>query len=407
MTEPAAATGREEPGYDEIIPGGRFRPVTWFLNNAKWYGAEWWITLSGGVLLVAIILMTIFADRLAPYDPIKFVGAPFTRPGARQSVIVLQDNDSILGLESLQDRSASLAPERVGVVTNSQAARELDARGIAYQQYSSIRLAVQALQNGELDALVTDAKDPKYKKQIREQGVQVKTVGAPFGTSFVLGTDNYGRDVLSRVIYGARTVIGIAILAAAMSAALGIPFGLLSAFVGGAFDRVLSLVMDSLYSFPGLILAIVMAALLGPGVLNVAIAIAVIYVPVYFRLVRGKVLSVKQELYVEAAQSLGASVATILGLYVFPNVIPSIVVIFSVNVADSILTEAGLSFLGLGLPPPTPDWGFDLSAGKRFVPSGSWWIITFPGMMIALLTLGFSLLGEGLNEILNPRLTES
>jgi peptide/nickel transport system permease protein len=213
--------------------------------------------------------------------------------------------------------------------------------------------------------------------------------------------------VLSRAIYGARTVIGIAILAAAMSASLGIPLGLLSAFVGGAFDRVLSLVMDSLYSFPGLILAIVMAALLGPGMLNVAVAIAVIYVPVYFRLVRGKVLSVKQELYVEAAQSLGASMATILGLYIFPNVIPSIVVIFSVNVADSILTEAGLSFLGLGLPPPTPDWGFDLSAGKRFVPSGSWWIITFPGMMIALLTLGFSLLGEGLNEILNPRLTES
>jgi peptide/nickel transport system permease protein len=356
---------------------------------------------------VAIILMTIFADRLAPYDPIKFVGAPFTRPGARQAVIVLQANSSIQGIDSLRGLPRSAAREPVGIVVNSQAGRELEARGIAYRPYSSIRIALQALLSGEIDALVTDAKDPKYKQQVREQAAQVKTVGAPFGTSFVLGTDNYGRDVLSRAIYGARTVIGIAILAAAMSASLGIPLGLLSAFVGGAFDRVLSLVMDSLYSFPGLILAIVMAALLGPGMLNVAVAIAVIYVPVYFRLVRGKVLSVKQELYVEAAQSLGASMATILGLYIFPNVIPSIVVIFSVNVADSILTEAGLSFLGLGLPPPTPDWGFDLSAGKRFVPSGSWWIITFPGMMIALLTLGFSLLGEGLNEILNPRLTES
>jgi peptide/nickel transport system permease protein len=146
---------------------------------------------------------------------------------------------------------------------------------------------------------------------------------------------------------------------------------------------------------------------LGPGMLNVAVAIAVIYIPVYFRLVRSKVLSVKEEVYVEAARSLGAKAFTILGLYVFPNVIPSIVVIFSVNVADSILTEAGLSFLGLGLPPPTPDWGFDLSAGKRFVPSGYWWIITYPGAMIALLTLGFSMLGEGLNEILNPRLTEN
>jgi peptide/nickel transport system permease protein len=382
------------------IPGPRFSPTRWFLNNAKWHGAEWWITIFGGLLLVAIILTTLFADQLAPYDPIKFVGAPFNRPRAQQSVVVLEDDDSIHSVQDLQGKT-------VGIVTNSQAGKELDKLGIPYEKYSSIRTAVVALQKGEIDALVTDAKDPKFKKQLRQQEVQVKTVGEPFGDSFFLGTDNYGRDVFSRVIHGAKTVLGIAILAALMSAAVGIPLGLMSAFFGGSFDRVLSLVMDSIYSFPGLILAIAMAALLGPGMLNVAIAIAVIYVPVYFRLVRSKVLSVKQEVYVEAARSLGASAATILVLYIFPNVIPSIVVIFSVNVADAILTEAGLSFLGLGLPPPTPDWGFDLSSGKRFVPSGYWWIITFPGVMIALLTLGFSMLGEGLNEILNPRLTEN
>jgi peptide/nickel transport system permease protein len=382
------------------IPGPRFSPVTWFLNNAKWHGAEWWITILGGVLLVAIILMTIFADELVPYDPIKFVGAPFNRPGAQQSIIVLETNDSIQGLADLGDAT-------LGIVTNSQAGMELDRLDLAYEKYTSIRPAVTALGDGEIDALVTDAEDPKYEKQVQDQGVSVKVVGEPFGDSFVLGTDNYGRDVLSRIVHGARTVLGIAILAALMSAAVGIPLGLLSGFFGGIPDRVLSLVMDSVYSFPGLILAIAMAALLGPGMLNIAVAIAVIYVPVYFRLVRSKVLSIKEEVYVEAARSLGAKAATILLLYVFPNVIPSIVVIFSVNVADSILTEAGLSFLGLGLPPPTPDWGFDLSAGKRFVPSGYWWIITFPGMMIALLTLGFSMLGEGLNEILNPRLTEN
>ncbi len=390
----------ESTTTETAIPGHPLSPVRWFLNNARWYGAEWWITIFGGVLLVAIILMTVFADRLAPYDPIKFVGAPFSRPRAQQSVIVLQENDAIQGVDGLQGQA-------VGVVVNSQAARELDDLGIEYETYSSIRTAVEALRDGAIDALVTDAKDPKYKKQVRERDVQVKTVGEPFGTNFALGTDNYGRDVLSRIIHGAKTVLGIAILAALLSAAVGIPLGLLSAFSGGTPDRVLSLVMDSIYSFPGLILAIAMAALLGPGIWNIAIAIAVIYVPVYFRLVRSKVLSVKEEVYVEAARSLGATALTILTLYVFPNVIPSIVVIFSVNVADSILTEAGLSFLGLGLPPPTPDWGFDLSAGKRFVPSGYWWIITFPGMMIALLTLGFSMLGEGLNEILNPRLTEN
>jgi peptide/nickel transport system permease protein len=386
----------------------RFSPVRWFLNNAKWHGAEWWITIFGGVLLVLIILMTLFADKLAPYDPIKFVGKPFNRPGGRQSVVVLQENESIRGLDDLADQTlASSVESKVGVVVNTQAGKELDERGITYQEHRSIRTAVEALRDGEIDALVTDKSDPKFKKQVREREVAVKSVGEPFGTRFVLGTDNYGRDVLSRVIHGAQTVLGIAILAAIMSAAVGVPVGLLSGFFGGLLDRVLSLTMDSIYSFPGLILAISMAALLGPGMLNITVAIAVIYIPVYFRLVRSKVLSVKEELYVEAARSLGAKAFTTLWLYVFPNVISSIVVIFSVNVADSILTEAGLSFLGLGLPPPKPDWGMDLSFGRRYVPSGYWWIITFPGAMIALLTLGFSMLGEGLNEILNPRLTEN
>jgi peptide/nickel transport system permease protein len=382
------------------IPENRFSFVHWFLTNAKWYGAEWWVTLFGAGLVILIILMTLFADKLAPYDPIKFVGAPFARPGERQWVIVLQENESIQGLNDLPRY-------RVGAVAKNQASRELDERGITYQEYGSVREMIGALRNSEIDALVTSKFDPKFEKQVRESGVSVKSVGEPFGARFLLGTDNYGRDVLSRVISGAQTVLGIAILAALMSAALGIPLGLLSGFVGGFPDRVLSLIMDSLYSFPGLILAIAMAALLGPSMLNVAIAIAVIYVPVYFRLVRGKVLSVREEPYVEAARSLGAGALTILGLYVFPNVIPSIVVVFSMNVADSIMTEAGLSFLGLGLPPPTPDWGFDLSAGKRFVPAGYWWIITYPGLMIAMLTLGFSMFGEGLNEILNPRLTEN
>lgn len=390
----------DQPESPNTVVERRFSPVDWFLANAKWHGAEWWITLSGGVLLVLILLMTFLADRLAPHDPIKFVGAPFTRPGAQQSVVVLEGDDTIRGVEDLPGK-------HVGVVLNTQAARELDALGIPYEKYSSHRKALEALRDGEVDALVTDAQDPKLKKQVAALGVPVQAVGDSFGTRFVLGTDNYGRDVLSRMIHGSRTVLGIAILAAVMSASVGIPLGLLSGFFGGSIDKTLSLIMDSLYSFPGLILAIAMAALLGPGMLNVAVAIAVIYIPVYFRLVRGKVLSVKEQTYVEAARSLGAGAATILWQYVFPNVIPSIVVIFSVNVADSILTEAGLSFLGLGLPPPAPDWGYDLSAGKRFVPSGYWWIITYPGLMIALLTLGFSMLGEGLNEILNPRLTEN
>ena len=235
-------------------------------------------------------------------------------------------------------------------------------------------------------------------------------VGDPFlspNAKHLMGTDNLGRDIFSRVIYGAKVVMSIALISSAFSALVGVPLGLLSGFIGGKLDRVLSLIMDSIYSFPGLILAIAMAAMLGPGIVNMSIAIAVVYIPTYFRMVRGQVLSVKEELYVEAAKSLGARAATILRLYVFPNVLPSIVVVFSLNIADAILTEAGLSFLGLGIDPSKPDWGYDLSKGKAFLPGGYWWIITFPGMMIALVALGFSMLGEGLNEILNPRLTET
>ena len=236
-----------------------------------------------------------------------------------------------------------------------------------------------------------------------------KSVGTPFSSpsrQHLMGTDNLGRDIFSRIIYGAKVVMTVALLSSTFSAAVGIPVGLLSGFLGGKIDRVLSLIMDSIYAFPGLILAIAMAAMLGPGVINMSVAIAVVYIPTYFRMVRGQVLSVKEELYVEAARSLGAKATTILRLYVFPNVIPSVVVVFSLNIADAILTEAGLSFLGLGIDPSLPDWGYDLSRGKAYLPGGYWWIITFPGMMIALVALGFSMLGEGLNEILNPRLVE-
>jgi peptide/nickel transport system permease protein len=139
--------------------------------------------------------------------------------------------------------------------------------------------------------------------------------------------------------------------------------------------------------------------------MNIIIAIAVLYIPTYFRIVRGQTLSVKQELYVEAARSLGSKSWTLLSKYIFPNVIPSVVIIFSVNVADAILTEAGLSFIGLGLPPDTADWGIDLARGQDYL-RRAWWLVTYPGLMISMVTLSFSMLGESLSEILNPKLAE-
>jgi peptide/nickel transport system permease protein len=259
------------------------------------------------------------------------------------------------------------------------------------------------VREGEAEALVVSERKAAELLASNPDFVQV---GDPFGPKFLLGSDNLGRDVLSRLIWGARAVLLVAFLSAIFSMTVGVPLGLLSGFFGGRVDRVLSLVMDSIYAFPGLILAIAVAAVLGSGIINIAIAIAVVYVPTYFRMTRSQVLSIKEELYVEAAQALGAKRREIISLYIFPNVIPTLVVVFSLNIADAILTEAGLAFLGLGIQPPTPDWGFDLNKGKAYLPRGYWWQITFPGLMITLVTLGFSLLGEGLGEILNPRLTE-
>ena len=222
----------------------------------------------------------------------------------------------------------------------------------------------------------------------------------------LMGTDNLGRDVWARVVYGSQTILGVAIAASLMSALIGIPLGLISGFAGNWADKVLSLIMDSVYSFPGLILAIAFAAMLGPGVINITMAVSVVYIPTYFRLVRGQTLQIKEEPYVEASRAIGAKKRTILSRYIFPNVIATVVVVFSLNIADSIMTEAALSYIGLGLPAGIPDWGMDLSMGKKFLPSGMWWMITFPGMMIMTLALGFTMLGEGLAEILNPRLQE-
>ena len=224
--------------------------------------------------------------------------------------------------------------------------------------------------------------------------------------NFPMGTDRLGRDILSRVIHGTRTVLLVTLSSMALSSLCGIILGLISGYIGGKFDTVLSLFMDSLYAFPGLILAIALAVMLGQGIMPVTMSLTVVYVPIYFRMIRGEVLSLKENLFIEAARAIGAKGKTIIFKYIFPNVIPSIPIVLSLNAADAVLTLAALSFLGLGLPAHIPDWGFDLRMGYGALTAKIWWPGTFPGLMIVLLTLGFSLFGEGLTEILNPKLAE-
>jgi peptide/nickel transport system permease protein len=229
----------------------------------------------------------------------------------------------------------------------------------------------------------------------------------PPSSQFLFGTDDLGRDMFSRVLSGGGIMLQVSIISVLVCMMIGIPLGLFSSYTGGAVDKFVSLIMDSVYAFPGLILAIALSIVLGTGVINMALSIAVVYVPSYFRVIRSQVLSIKELPYIEAANAAGAKKRTILSRYVLPNVVPSTVVVATVNFADAILTAAGLTFIGMGVNASIPDWGWDLQNGRRLLVSGDWWVIAFPGLMIILLALGFTLMGEGLSELLNPKLEKT
>jgi len=227
---------------------------------------------------------------------------------------------------------------------------------------------------------------------------------SPPNAQYPLGTDQYGRDLLSRTIWGGRFILLVAVVAVLICMAIGLPIGLISAYNGGNVDRAIALIMDSIYAFPSLVLAIMIISVFGVTIINEALAIAVVYIPSYFRVVRSQVLAVKEMPYVDAAKSVGAGGFSILLKYVWPNVASSVVVVATVNFADSILTTAGLDFIGLGLPVTLPDWGIDLTYGRQSLPVGAWWTIFFSGLMILLAALGFSLISEGYAERTNPKL---
>ncbi|MDJ0616494.1 MAG: ABC transporter permease [Calothrix sp. MO_192.B10] len=218
------------------------------------------------------------------------------------------------------------------------------------------------------------------------------------------GTSRQGYDVFSRTIFGAQAALQVVLLATTLSMAIGVPLGMVSGYVGGKLDKVLLFLMDSIYTLPGLLLSVTLAFVVGRGILNAAIAISIAYVPQYYRVVRNHTVSVKTELFIEAAQAMGANTWQVLRKYLFFNVIQSVPVLFTLNAADAILVLGGLGFLGLGLPEETPEWGHDLKQALDALPTGIWWTALFPGLAMALMVVGLSLLGEGLNEFINPRL---
>jgi oligopeptide/dipeptide ABC transporter ATP-binding protein len=230
---------------------------------------------------------------------------------------------------------------------------------------------------------------------------------APPSGQHWMGTTVLSEDVWSRIVWGARTSLEVVAISLVFAVVIGVPMGLVSGYLGGWLDRALVLINDSLIAFPYLLLAIVVAFLLqnsiGGGVMPAAVAITVVYIPQYFRVVRNSVLSVREEPYVDAARALGAKPRTVIARYVFSNVVQSVPVLGSLNAADAILTLAALSFLGIGTDPSAAaEWGYDISRGISDAQAGFWWTGLFPGLAIILLVTGLTLVGESLNDTLNP-----
>jgi peptide/nickel transport system permease protein len=222
----------------------------------------------------------------------------------------------------------------------------------------------------------------------------------------LLGTDDIGRDLLSRIIFGARVSIMVGVVSIGLATLLGIPLGVISGFYGGATDSIIMRLMDVLLAFPALVLALFIMAVLGPSAFNAMIAIGVVYTPNFARLIRANVLSIREMTYVEAARAIGFSRLHIMFREILPNCIAPVIVQASLGVAYAILVEAALGFLGLGVQPPTPSWGAMLSEGRILLKRAPWYA-TFPGLAIFFSVLALNLLGDGLREALDPRLRVS
>lgn len=224
-----------------------------------------------------------------------------------------------------------------------------------------------------------------------------------FTDGYILGTDDLGRDMLSRLIYGARISMTIGVVSVGISLVFGILIGVTSAYFGGLYDKIVMRLIDIMLAFPYILLTIVIVSLLGPSLLNAMIAIGISQIPRYARVVRASVLAEKEADYVLAERALGARDTELMFLTILPNCLSPTIVQATLGVGEAILSSAGLSFLGLGAQPPTPEWGLMIASSKEFI-TNAWWIVTLPGIAILLAVLGFNLFGDGLRDILDPKM---
>lgn len=234
-----------------------------------------------------------------------------------------------------------------------------------------------------------------------EQNLDEMLVGP--NSAHWFGTDEYGRDILSRIIFGSRISLEVGFVAVFFSVTIGGIIGAISGYYGKKIDNILMRLMDILLAIPGILLAIAIVNVLGPGLMNVMIAVGIASIPTYARIVRASVLSIREQEFVESARAIGENDFSIIFRYILPNSLAPIIVQATLGVAWAILSAAGLSFLGLGLQPPTPEWGAMLSAGRQYI-FDAWWITTFPGLAIVLIVLALNIFGDGIRDALDPKL---
>jgi peptide/nickel transport system permease protein len=227
------------------------------------------------------------------------------------------------------------------------------------------------------------------------------TLGQPTSKN-LMGTDNLGRDLFSRLIYGSRYSLGISLVAVGLSLIIGLVLGSASGFFGGNLDRIMMLLMDAMYIFPSFIYMLIMVVVLGPGMWQTALAISIGRIPYNYRLIRSLTISVKERGFIEAERVLGADNWYIIRNHIMPYYMSILFVTVSLGMASGTLAISGLGFLGLGIPPPTPEWGTELAGGRTYLLGGAWWLVVFPGFFVLIAMLGFNLLSEGLDTILNP-----
>lgn len=219
----------------------------------------------------------------------------------------------------------------------------------------------------------------------------------------VFGTDVFGRDLFTRILYGSRISLRTGVISITLAVALGVPLGLTSGYYGGVVDRLLMRLVDLMLTFPGILLALVIIAILGPNLLNAMLAVGISASPTYARVVRASVLAAREQVYVDAARAIGCRDGRIMVRHILPNTVAPIIVLGTLGVAGAIISAAALSYLGLGAQPPTPEWGALLSEGRNYL-RVAWWMTAFPGLAIMVSVLSINLLGDGLRDALDPRL---